>query len=143
MVTEELATGLSLDLPLQQYIERFTNTRIGDFLLLDALHSEENLKIFSLLSYKASLLKSKTIYNPPLQQAGSGTDATSTGTGSEPPIPIIGTTAYRVAFYNIAPSNLFVKVRNMNDMTETYLIRRKDLDYWNNTVNKIKKDYYN
>lgn len=141
MVTEELETGLYLDRPLQEYIERFTVTKITDFLMIDELHADENLKFFSLLSYKTSPLKHKTIYNPPLQNGGSGTDSTNTGTGGVTPVPIDGTKMYRLSFYQFEGYS-FVRVKNVTDNNESYVFKRKDLEYWNKVVNKIKKDFY-
>ena len=142
MVLEELATGLFLDLPIQNFVMRFTGSSAGNFLLIDALHGEDYLKLMSLVSYQASLSKSKVIYNPPLQNGGGGTGSTSTGTGVNPPVPVPGTVSYRVAFYKLPGNYIFAKIKNNNDGTESYLIRRKDLDFWNNTLNAVQNNYY-
>ena len=137
MVVEELETGLFLDLPLQQFVARFTNTDIRSFVLVDDLHADENLKYFSLLAYKTQPTKHKTIYNPPLEQSH-GTDS---GTGSDVIIPIPGTVQYRLSFYNYK-GYTFIRIKNITENKESYSFKKKDLDYWNIVINKIKKDYY-
>ena len=141
MVIEELESGLFLDLPLQQYIERFTANQIRDFLLCDEQHGDENLKYFSLMSYKVQPLKHKTIFNPPLEKSNSGTDSTNTGTGVDVAQPVAGTVQYRLSFYN-DKGYVFIRNKNINTNVESYLFKKKDLEYWNTTINRIKKDYY-
>jgi hypothetical protein len=138
MIIQELETGLFLDLPLQQYIEKFTVSNIRDFLIIDENHAEDNLKIFSLLCYKNSPLKHKTIYNPPLEPL----DGTDSGTGQPIMAMVPGTITYRVSFFE-NERRYFVRVKNTTDNKETYCIKRQDLEYWNGIVNKIKTDYYN
>lgn len=140
MVTQELETGFYLDLPLQSFIERFTVTNIKDFFLVDELHADENLKYFSLISYQTPPLKHKTIYNPPLEHTH-GTDSTATGTGSDVIVPVVGTITYRLSFYNYKGYTL-VKIKNTTETKEIYLFKKVDLDFWNKTLNKIKKDFY-
>lgn len=142
MVVEELETGLFLDLPLQEYITRFTVTDIREFLVVDELHGDENLKFFSLLSYKVTPIKHKTLFNPPLQHSHNGTDSTNTGTGSDVIIPIPGTVQYRLSFYNYK-GYTFVKIKNVTTNVESYAFKKKELDFWNPVLYKIKKDFYN
>jgi len=142
MVSEELATGLYLDLPIQQFVQRFTGLDPNSFYLVNELHGPDYLKLFSLISYQASLSKTKTIYNPPLQSGGSGTDSTNTGTGSVQPVVVPGTVTYRVAFYKLTNSTIFAKIKNLNDSSESYLIKRKDLEFWNTTLNAVQSNFY-
>lgn len=147
MVVEELSNGLYLDKILQDYILKVTAYAAGNYLLLDDNHSDENQKYFAHVCLSTTALKNKTIYNPPLTN-GSGTDSTNlNGTGADVLIPVIGTTQYRVSFYRYKAHDL-VRIQNLTGapngtpIGETFLFKNKDLTFWTNEINQIKKNYY-
>lgn len=142
MVVEELSNGLYLDKVLQDYIFKVTAYAASNYLLLDDNHSDENQKYFAHVCLSTTALKNKTIYNPPLS-GGSGTDSTNlNGTGSEILIPTIGTIQYRISFFRYKAHDL-IRIQNITTSAgETFLFKNKDLNFWTNEINQIKKNYY-
>lgn len=138
MTIEELENGLFLDMPLQQFIERVTSTVAKEFLLCDEMHGDEYLKMFSLVCYKSPAILNKTIYNPPLETSINGT---STGTGQDVATPVEGTIQYKLSFFNYNGYTL-IRCKNITQQIESFLFKRKELAYWNTTINQIQRDYY-